>query len=111
MRVYATTDFGFAPLDQAYQTILNDLPSQPALHQVSLSYGLGETYESSAQMQTDAQYFASHGGHGVTVFVSAGDGGSSPGPNGWEDNTGPVQVECPANDPKCYVGRRHQSSP
>ncbi len=33
------------------------------------------------------------------VFVSSGDGGSSPGLNGFEDNTGPVQVESPANDP------------
>ena len=49
MRVYATTNLNFPSLDQAYQTILNDLPSQPALHQVSLSYGLGETYESLAQ--------------------------------------------------------------
>jgi kumamolisin len=99
VRVYATTDLGFVHLDQAYQAIINDLPSQPTLHQVSLSYGLGETYESVSQMQTDAQYFASLAGRGVTVFVSSGDGGSSPGLNGWEDNSGPVQVECPANDP------------
>jgi kumamolisin len=98
VRIYATTNLNFPSLDQAYQTILNDLPSQPALHQVSLSYGLGETYESLAQMQTDAQYFASLAAHGVTVLVSSGDGGSSPGLNGWEDNTGPVQVESPAND-------------
>jgi kumamolisin len=99
VRVYATTDLGFAHLDEAYQAIINDLPSQPTLHQVSLSYGLGETYESTNQMETDAQYFASLAGSGVTVFVSSGDGGSSPGTGGFEDNTGPVQVECPANDP------------
>jgi kumamolisin len=103
VRVYATVDLGFAHVDQAYQTIINDLPSQPALHQVSLSYGLGETYESITQMETDAQYFASLAASGVTVFVSSGDGGSSPGnsPNvsAWEDNSGAVQVECPANDP------------
>jgi len=99
VRVYATTDLGFVHLDEAYQAIINDLPSQPTLHQVSLSYGLGETYESAQQMQTDAQYFASLASSGVTVFVSSGDGGSSPGQNGWEDNSGPVQVECPANDP------------
>jgi kumamolisin len=99
VRVYATTDLSFVHLDQAYQTIINDLPSQPALNQVSLSYGLGETYESTNQIQTDAQYFASLAVSGVTVFVSAGDGGSTPGLNGWEDNSGPVQVECPANDP------------
>ena len=79
VRVYATTDLGFAHLDEAYQAILNDLPSQPTLHQVSLSYGLGETYESADQMQTDAQYFASLAANGVTVFVSSGDGGSTPG--------------------------------
>jgi kumamolisin len=99
VRVYATTNLGFVHLDQAYQAIINDLPSQPTLHQVSLSYGLGETNESVAQMQTDAQYFASLAARGVTVFVSSGDGGSTPGLNGWEDNTGPVQVESPANDP------------
>jgi kumamolisin len=99
VRVYATTDLGFAHLDQAYQAIINDLPSQPTLHQVSLSYGLGELYESTTQIETDAQYFASLAGSGVTVFVSSGDGGSTPGLNGYGDNSGPVQVECPANDP------------
>ena len=74
VRVYATTDLGFSHLDQAYQRIINDLPSQPTLHQVSLSYGLGETYESTTQMQTDAQYFATLAANGVTVFVSSGDG-------------------------------------
>jgi kumamolisin len=99
IRVYATKDLQFVHIDAAYQAIINELPSQPTLHQVSLSYGLGETRESTAQMQTDAQYFATLAASGVTVFVSSGDGGSTPGPNGFEDNTGPVQVECPANDP------------
>jgi len=99
VRVYATQDLQFVHIDQAYQDIINDLPSQPALHQISLSYGLGELYEAASQIQADAQYFASIAGAGVTVFVSSGDGGSSPGPNGFEDNSGPVQVECPANDP------------
>ena len=99
VRVYATTDLSFVHLDEGYQAIINDLPSQPALHQVSLSYGLGETYESTNQMETDSQYFAALAGNGVTVFVSSGDGGSTPGPNGYDDNSGPVQVECPANDP------------
>jgi subtilase family serine protease len=99
VRIYATTDLDFPHLDQAYQRIINDLPSQPTLHQVSLSYGLGETYESATQMDTDAQYFASLAASGVTIFVSPGDGGSSPGQNGWEDSLEPLQVECPANDP------------
>jgi len=99
VRVYATTDLGFVHLDEGYQAIINDLPSQPTLHQVSLSYGLGETNEPTGQMQTDSQYFAILAASGVTVFVSSGDGGSSPGLDGWQDNTGPVQVESPASDP------------
>ena len=51
------------------------------------------------EMQTDDQYFAILAGAGVSVFVSSGDGGSSPGLNGYGDNTGPVQVESPASDP------------
>jgi kumamolisin len=99
VRVYATTDLAFVDLDQAYQAIINELPSQPTLHQISLSYGLGETYMPVGQMATDDQYFATLAGAGISVFVSSGDGGSSPGQNGFEDNSGPVQVESPASDP------------
>src|SRR6202023_4153799 len=53
VRVYAATDLAFVHLDQAYQAILNYLSNQPELHQVSLSYGLGELYISMAQMETD----------------------------------------------------------
>ena len=98
IRVYATTDLAFTHIDQAYQRIINDLSSQTGLRQISLSYGLGELYEAQAQLQTDAQYFASMAGGGVTVFVSSGDGGSSPG-SGGHDHSGPTQVEAPANDP------------
>jgi kumamolisin len=99
VRVYATTDLTFVHLDQAYQAILNDLPTQPDLHQLSLSYGLGETDMPAGQMQTDNQYFAALAGAGITVFVSSGDGGSSPGPTGYGDTSGRVQVESPASDP------------
>lgn len=58
MRVYATMALASVYLDQAYQAIINDLPSQPGLRQISLSYGLGETYMPQNQMQTDDQYFA-----------------------------------------------------
>jgi kumamolisin len=99
VRVYATKDLTFVHLDQAYQAIINDLPSQPALRQISLSYGLGETDMPAGQIQTDDQYFAALAGSGITIFVSSGDGGSTPGPNGAGDNSGPVQVESPASDP------------
>ena len=98
VRVYATKDLSFTHIDQAYQRILSDLPGQPGLRQVSLSYGEGETYVSASQVATDDQYFAALANAGVTVFVSSGDGGSSPGPGG-HDHTGPVQAETPASDP------------
>jgi hypothetical protein len=68
-----------------YQAIINELPSQPGLHQISLSYGLGETYMPAAEMETDDHYFATLAGADISVFVSSGDGGSSPGLNGFED--------------------------
>jgi hypothetical protein len=97
VRVYATKDLFTNHIDQAYQRIINDLPNQPDLHQISLSFGLGETYYGSGQMDTDAGYFATIAANGVTIFVSSGDGGSSPDSNG--SFGGPVQVEYPASDP------------
>ncbi|HYY28843.1 MAG TPA: protease pro-enzyme activation domain-containing protein, partial [Chthoniobacterales bacterium] len=99
VRIYATTDLSFVHVDEAYGAIINDLPSQPSLHQISMSYGLGELYEAISQIQTDSQYFAILAAEGVTIFVSSGDGGATPGPNGPGDNSGPLQVENPACDP------------
>jgi hypothetical protein len=99
IRIYATRDLSFNHLDQAYQYIINDLSNQPALHQLSMSYGLGEDYMPAGQMDTDAAYFASLAGGGVTIFVSSGDGGSNPGTDGGYSPSNPVQVESPANDP------------
>jgi hypothetical protein len=64
-----------------------------------MSYGLGELYEAISQLQTDSQYFATLAAEGVTIFVSTGDGGSTPGLNGAGDNSGPLQVQSPACDP------------
>ena len=75
VRVYATTDLSFAHLDQAYQQIISDLPSQPGLRQISMSFGAGEVDVSSTQKQTDAQYYATMTAAGVTVFASSGDWG------------------------------------
>jgi kumamolisin len=99
VRVYATTDLSFSHLDQAYQYVINDLPSQRTLHQLSMSFGLGETYMDPGQMDTDAQFFATIAGQGVTIFVSSGDGGSNPGQDGTYNPSNTLQVESPANDP------------
>lgn len=101
VRVYATTDLSTDHLDQAYQQIYDDATTHPeyGLHQVSLSYGLGETYATASQVATDSQYFANLASAGVTVFASSGDGGSTPGEGAAGDTSGPVQVETPASDP------------
>src|SRR6516162_10193096 len=93
VRVYATTDLAFAHLDQAYQQIISDLPGQPGLRQISMSYGAGEVFVSSTQLQTDAQYYATMAGAGVTVFASSGDSGP------FDANFQAVTVNYPASDP------------
>ena len=98
VRVYAAGSLAFTDVDKALQQVINDLPSQPGLHQMSISLGLGETYlASGSQMQTDAQYFASLASAGVSVFVSSGDAGSNPNSSG--GTGGPLQVEYYSSDP------------
>jgi kumamolisin len=100
VRVYATTALNTIYLDEAYQQVYNDAINHPeyGLHQMSMSYGLGETYLTISQVQTDAQYFANLASAGVTIFASSGDGGSTPGTTGGEDTSGPLQVESPSSD-------------
>jgi len=101
IRVYAATDLESSDLDTAYQQVYDDVRAHPDLgiHQMSMSYGEGETYTTSSQVDTDDQYFAELASAGVTVFASSGDDGSTPGANGSGDESGPVQVESPASDP------------
>ena len=96
IRVYASRTLSDADLDKCFQRIINDLPTQPQLHQLSISLGLGETYSTSAQLTTDAQLLASIASGGVSIFVSSGDNGSTPSSAG--DSTGPLQVEYYSSD-------------
>jgi kumamolisin len=91
IRIYATTDFSFVNIDRAFQAILNDIPNEPELHQVSFTLVLGEGLVSRSQVQTDSQYFASMTAQGLSVFVSSGDHGSEEG--------GTTQVNYYASDP------------
>lgn len=99
VRVYATTDLLDFDLDAGYQQVYDDVVNHPELgiHQMSMSYGEGETDIPDSQLQTDDQYFAELSAAGVTLFASSGDDGSTPDDMG--SNTGPVQVENPASDP------------
>ena len=102
IRVYAAGSLSFGYLDVALQRLISDLPTQPQLHQLSISLGLGETYlmsnGSSSQMTTDSQYFATLAASGVSVFVSSGDGGSNPTNTGVAGGTSPT-VEYYSSDP------------
>ena len=102
VRIYATTDLESQHLSAAFQQILADLPSQPGLHQLSLSFGSGESESSPGQLNHEAQVFASLAAGGVTVFASTGDGGSNPNLNSNPvsyDPSAPLQPEWPADDP------------
>ena len=100
VRVYATQSLEFSNIDQAYQEIYNDATTHPelGLNQMSMSFGIGETYEAPSQLQTDTQLFAELASAGMTIFVSSGDGGATPDTSGHAGG-GPLQAESPACDP------------
>ena len=100
VRVYATTDLESNDLDTAYQQIFADAVAHPeyGIHQMSMSYGLGEQYESASQVSADDQYFANLASAGITIFASSGDGANDPGSNG-SAGGGPVQADYPSSDP------------
>ena len=101
VRIYATLDLSSVHLDAAYSQIYSEVsgtsPSQPTLHQISMSYGGVEYYSSTTQMQTDEQYFASISAAGVTVFASSGDGGSNPNPTTGQSGGSVASPENPAS--------------
>jgi kumamolisin len=100
VRVYGVGELDTNYLDEAYQQVYTDATTSPALgiHEMSMSYGGGETYTTKSQVMTDHQYFAELASAGVSVFASSGDGGSTPGNNSSGDETGSLQVEAPASD-------------
>ncbi len=77
LRIYATGNLSFGNIDKALQKIIDDLPNQPGLRQLSISLGACETDISEAQLQTDQQLFAAIASQNVSIFVSSGDDGSS----------------------------------
>lgn len=102
IRIYAIGTLRTDYANAGYLQIYNDLPAQPGLHVVSLSFGLDENEMSQVSWQTTSQYFASLASGGVTVFAASGDGGSNPKiTNGHYvyDPTAPVQPIYPASDP------------
>jgi kumamolisin len=103
IRVYGSGDFASSEVDQAYEQLYEDVTNHPeyGIHQLSLSYGYGETEITSSQAQTDDQYFTEIAAAGVTIFASSGDQGATPNsPDGNQaGGPGPLQVNFPASDP------------
>jgi kumamolisin len=99
VRVYAASSLEFTDIDQAYSQVYDDASTTPSLNinQLSMSYGLGEVYEGSSQLQTDDQLFTSLTAVGVGLFASSGDAGATPNSEG--QGGGIEQVEAPSSDP------------
>jgi kumamolisin len=104
IRVYATGSLAFVDLDFTLDRILEDVPTQPGMRQLSISLGLGETFLNGpgGEVATEHQKFLKLAAAGVNVFVSTGDAGSNPDETG-HSATGPTQVEYQSSDP-CVIG-------
>jgi alpha-tubulin suppressor-like RCC1 family protein len=96
IRIYAVP-YPLGPSSEAaaYTQILNDLPANPTVHQVTESYGGIEADNGggdSSLLLLVAQ--------GVTCFAASDDGGSNPDPGtGYYNSHAPLSVSYPASDP------------
>jgi alpha-tubulin suppressor-like RCC1 family protein/sugar lactone lactonase YvrE len=80
----------------AYTQILNDLPSNPTIHQVTESFG---SFEPPSVQDGDSALILLVA-QGVTCFASSDDGGSNPDSNtGAYNAAAPLSVSYPASDP------------
>ena len=98
IRIYASGALTFVALDAALDKIIEDLSTQPGMRQLSISLGLGETFMSPGEVQTEHIKFLHLAAAGVNIFVSSGDAGSNPDNTG-HNSTGPLQAEYEASDP------------
>ena len=109
VRVYASDNLYFSSIDQCLSQLATDVsgtsPAQPDIHELSISLGIGETYlgVGNSEFTTESQYFVtiangSTAYGGVTIFVSAGDAGSTPDGSG-HSSGGPLQAAYESTDP------------
>ncbi|HVU35372.1 MAG TPA: protease pro-enzyme activation domain-containing protein [Opitutaceae bacterium] len=76
IRVYAASEIDPVADDELIQQILADLPSNPSLHQLTISFGLDENGADRDYIAIEAQYMATLVSSGVTVFAASGDNGA-----------------------------------
>ena len=93
IRVYGANTNDDTSFDKTFQQIYLDLPTNPGLHQFSLSYGGGEKDEDNDYLVIEEQYLATLASAGVTIFAASGDYGA------YADNTAVVEPNYPATDP------------
>ena len=92
IRIYAADENDPVGDDELIQQVLADLPTQPTLHQLTISYGADESTSDRDYIAIEAQYMASLVSAGVTVFAASGDTGAL-------GNNGAVQIGYPASMP------------
>ena len=96
IRIYAVP-YPLVPSSEAaaYTQILNDLSSNPTIHQVTESYG-GIESDNDGGDSSLVLLIA----RGVTCFAASDDGGSNPDPTtGTYSASAPLSVSYPASDP------------
>jgi kumamolisin len=98
VRIYASGTLSFVDLDRALDRIYADALAQPTLRIVSISLGLSEAYMTEGEVNAEEARFVRFAALGVNVFVSTGDAGSNPGPDGQHAN-GPLAAEWMATSP------------
>ena len=76
IRVYAASENDPVADDELIQEVLADLPTQPGLHQLTISFGTDENAVDRDYIAIEAQYMAALVSGGVTVFASSGDNGA-----------------------------------
>ncbi len=93
IRIYAASETDPVGDDELIQQILADLPTQPTLHQLSISFGLDENAADRDYIAIEAQYMANLVSAGVTVFAASGDNGAL------DNEVATVQTGFPASMP------------
>jgi kumamolisin len=97
VRLYTFPSLSDTDIDAALQQVYTDTQNYP-IHQLSMSFGAGEAYQTESDVSTEDQSIALLATAGVTLFASAGDGGSTPSSSGTESGR-KLNVEWPASNP------------
>ncbi|HZZ58195.1 MAG TPA: protease pro-enzyme activation domain-containing protein, partial [Opitutaceae bacterium] len=91
IRVYGANDTDPNFIDEIFQQVAADLPNEPSLHVLSMSYGFDETALDSDYIMIVSQYCANLASAGVSIMNASGDDGSN--------QDGKLQVSVPTSDP------------